>query len=111
MLSSLQSQGYNFVAGDVITAKAADSIGLNHAMITSGRESVSKALEQAKKMYGQLSYLREERNFYKKLIANEAVRIDVFDEAGISFSPMTKRRCLTELKPILTSSATRIRLI
>ena len=38
MLSSLQSQGYNFVAGDVITAKAADSIGLNHAMITSGRE-------------------------------------------------------------------------
>lgn len=85
MLSSLQSQGYNFVAGDVITAKAADSIGLNHAMITSGRESVSKALEQAKKMYGQLSYLREERNFYKKLIANEAVRIDVFDEEGNIF--------------------------
>ena len=36
-------------------------------------------------MYGQLSYLREERNFYKKLIANEAVRINVFDEEGNIF--------------------------
>lgn len=85
MLASLQSQGYNFVAGDVITAKAADSVGLNHAMITSGRESVLKALEQAKKMYGQMSYLREECNFYKRLIANEAVRIDVFDDDGNIF--------------------------
>ncbi len=48
-LKELQRNGYQIIVGDTITVHYAEALGLNGLLLTSGRESVHKALEDAVK--------------------------------------------------------------
>ncbi|MFA1820036.1 PrpR N-terminal domain-containing protein [Virgibacillus oceani] len=48
-LKELQRNGYQIIVGDTITVNRAETLGLNGLLLTSGKESVQKALEEAVK--------------------------------------------------------------
>lgn len=50
-LVGLRSEGYQVIIGDAITVKKAEMLGLNGVLLTSGKESVRKAFQNAKKMH------------------------------------------------------------
>ncbi|WP_174614670.1 PrpR N-terminal domain-containing protein [Virgibacillus ihumii] len=50
-LEKLKQQGYTVVIGDVITVQVAEQVGLRGVLITSGREAVTDALEEGKRVY------------------------------------------------------------
>ncbi|GGJ99109.1 sigma-54-dependent Fis family transcriptional regulator [Lentibacillus kapialis] len=50
-LEELKQQGFNVVIGDVITVQVAEQIGLRGVLITSGKEAVTDAFEEGKRIY------------------------------------------------------------
>ncbi|WP_175631935.1 PrpR N-terminal domain-containing protein [Virgibacillus siamensis] len=50
-LEKLKQQGYTVVIGDVITVQVAEQVGLRGVLITSGKEAISAALEEGKRVY------------------------------------------------------------
>lgn len=82
ILEELKEQGYNFIVGDVITTKAAETIGLNFALLTSGKESIEKALKEAINLCKQLSKRVKERDIYKRVLEREVIYLEVYNSKG-----------------------------
>lgn len=59
ILVQLQQDGYTNIIGDAITVKIAEKLGLNGILLTSGKESVLKSFQNAKKIYGFLSSFKK----------------------------------------------------
>ncbi|KNZ40165.1 sigma-54-dependent Fis family transcriptional regulator [Acetobacterium bakii] len=82
ILEELKEKGYNFVVGDVITTKAAETMGLNYALLTSGKESIEKALKEAIKLCRQLSKSVKEKEIYKRVLEHEVIYLEVYGADG-----------------------------
>lgn len=50
-LEELKQQGFAVVIGDVITVQVAEQVGLRGVLITSGKEAVTDAFEEGKRVY------------------------------------------------------------
>ncbi|MGP4105903.1 PrpR N-terminal domain-containing protein [Virgibacillus sp. L01] len=68
-LEELKQQGFGVVIGDVITVQVAEQVGLRGVLITSGKEAVTDAFEEGKRVYnffrrvnGQFYYFQETFN-------------------------------------------------
>ena len=81
-LKRMQSEGYTMVVGDVITTRIAKSIGMNTILLTSGRESVESALDQAEMIFSVRNNSGLERSRLQWLLKTMPLWATIFDENG-----------------------------
>jgi transcriptional regulator with PAS, ATPase and Fis domain len=78
-LLNLKNEGYEVVIGDVITVKAAKQLGLTGVLITSGKEAIIDALDEARRSYHIFSRLQENVSLFQSLLDSQEQAIAVFD--------------------------------
>lgn len=82
ILVNLQQKGYENIIGDASTTKKAEGLGLNGILLTSGKESVLKSFQQAKRSYRFLSSLHKKYLISHQLLQEEQEAIVVYDING-----------------------------
>jgi transcriptional regulator, propionate catabolism operon regulatory protein len=92
-LKQLLEKGYEVIIGDVITVKEAENLGLNGVLITSGKESILKAFQNAKKMHNYFSILRRKLSIAQQILQEEEEGFVVFDT---TFNSVYSNTCFTE---------------
>lgn len=92
-LKQLLEKGYEVIIGDVITVKEAENLGLNGVLITSGKESILKSFQNAKKIHNYFSILRKKLSITEQILQEEKDGIVVFDE---TFNNVYSNSCFTE---------------
>ena len=70
------------IVGDVISISTAESLGMNNILITSGRESISKALKEAETLFYNTALDREKSLFYRTILDHATESVAVYDEDG-----------------------------
>ena len=70
------------IVGDVISSNTAESLGMNNILITSGKESICKALSEVETLFGNASIDREKALFYRAVLDYAAESAVVYDEDG-----------------------------
>ncbi|MGG1558091.1 PrpR N-terminal domain-containing protein [Geobacillus thermoleovorans] len=78
-----KAAGAQTIIGDTITCKTAEMHGLHSILITSGKESVMEAFEQAKQTYQMIQNAAKEAKRYKQLLQQSHVSIAIYDEQGV----------------------------
>ena len=78
-LSKLKESGYEVVIGDVVTVQTAKQLGLTGVLITSGKEAIFDALEEARRSYRIFSQLQQEVSLYQSLLDCHELAIGVFN--------------------------------
>ena len=102
-LIELQKAGYHFIVGDTVTVRKAEGLGLNGILLTSGKESVLKAFEEAKKIYGLFSVFKEEGMILKSVLDQNDIGIVVLDRnETLIFSNQFIRKQIRELSVLLS---------
>ncbi|WP_270181153.1 sigma-54-dependent Fis family transcriptional regulator [Alkalihalobacillus sp. CinArs1] len=81
-LKSLKNDGYEVVIGDVVTIETAKQLGMNGVLITSGKEAVMEALDEARRVFGLFSELHKEVSLYQSIIDSDERLIGVMDRKG-----------------------------
>ncbi len=79
-LRELKQTGYEVVIGDVITTEAAKRLGLNGILITSGKEAVIEALEEAKRILSLFSRMNEDVSLLKSILDEDDRAVAVIDK-------------------------------
>lgn len=79
-LIKLKEEGYNVIIGDVTAVKAAEKIGMNGVLLTSGKESVLKAFQNAKKVYALTRKIKKEYLIPYSILQNQNEGIVVYDQ-------------------------------
>ncbi|MDX8045509.1 PrpR N-terminal domain-containing protein [Gracilibacillus sp. S3-1-1] len=80
-LLQLQKEGYQIIIGDTITVRNAEAIGLNGLLLTSGRESVIKAFEEAVKI----------KQVYTPITTKELIPKTILDQHDTAIIVMDKK--------------------
>lgn len=70
------------VVGDVISSSIAESLGMNNILITSGRESICKALDDAVNLFRNTAADRKRSHFYRTVLDYAPQAAAVYDESG-----------------------------
>ena len=78
VLETVRAQQYGVILCDTISYTVAQRMGLNAILITSGRESIRMAFENAANMFHAQERLREENRFYRLLLSQQPSEIAVF---------------------------------
>lgn len=91
-LKQLLEKGYEVIIGDVITVKEAENLGLNGVLITSGKESILKAFQNAKKMHNYFSILSRKLSIAQQILQEEEGFV-VFDT---TFNSVYSNACFSE---------------
>lgn len=81
ILHNLKKDGYQMIVGDVITVKKAENLGLNGILLTSGKESVLKSFQNAKKMHNLLSNLKNNYLIPYDILQEEREGVIVYNQA------------------------------
>jgi transcriptional regulator, propionate catabolism operon regulatory protein len=92
-LKELLEKGYEVIIGGIHTVTEAESLGLNGVLITSGKESIMKAFQNAKKMHNYFSILRRNFSIAQQILQEEEEGFVVFDT---SFNSVYSNTCFTE---------------
>lgn len=79
-LESLQRSGYQVIVGDVITVKIAEELGLNGILLTSGKESVIKAFNEARKSFNIIENMRIQYGISDAVLRNMQQYVLVLDQ-------------------------------
>ena len=95
-LRSLQDQQNETILCDVIVNTAAQRLGINSFLITSGIDSIRNAFNQVLLLCNSQQYLRDENLFFRELIRGQIGQTIVFDSQGNLFLST-----LEDLKPDL----------
>lgn len=82
LLAQLQAQGTELVIGDIMTSTIARRIGVNCLLLTSGYESVEKALNSAQSLMDSFAKLERKRVPFQDICHHADYGIVVLDEAG-----------------------------
>lgn len=91
-LKQLLKKGYEVIIGDAITVKEAENLGLNGVLITSGKESILKAFQNAKKIHHYFSILRRKLSIAEQILQEE----DGFVVFDAKFNSVYSNTCFTE---------------
>ena len=70
------------IVGDVISSNTAESLGMNNILITSGKESICKALSEVETLFCNASIDREKALFYRTVLDYAAESVAIYDEDG-----------------------------
>ena len=81
VLRSLPASG-TLVVGDVITSNTAKSLGISSILITSGTESVEKALGTALRFFSNFALLQGSASLYKSALENDPDIVLLLREDG-----------------------------
>lgn len=84
-LQAVQERGYSVILCDMITNITAQHMGINSVLITSGKESICRALETAIQLVYNQERLREENLFFRELINRQLSATMLFEEDGTLF--------------------------
>ncbi len=95
-LRSLQDQQNETILCDMIVNTAAQRLGINSFLITSGIDSIRNAFNQVLLLCNSQQYLRDENLFFRELIRGQIGQTIVFDSQGNLFLST-----LEDLKPDL----------
>lgn len=79
-LLSLKKLGYEVVIGDVVTVQAAKQLGLTGVLITSGKEAIFDALEEARRTYRVFSRLQQDVSLFQSILDCGQQVIGVFNQ-------------------------------
>ncbi|MFP7737356.1 PrpR N-terminal domain-containing protein [Priestia aryabhattai] len=82
ILIQLQQEGYTNIIGDAVTVKTAERLGLNGILLTSGKESVLKSFQNAKKIYRFLSSFKKNYLISFDIVQNETEGIVVYNSTS-----------------------------
>ncbi|MDM5338595.1 PrpR N-terminal domain-containing protein [Fictibacillus enclensis] len=78
-LSSIKELGCEVVIGDVVTVQAAKQLGLTGVLITSGKEAIIDALEEARRTYRIYSRLQQDVSLLQHVLDCSEQPIAVFN--------------------------------
>lgn len=78
-LIKLKEDGFHVIIGDVTAVKKAEKVGLNGVLLTSGKESVLKAFQNAKKVYALTKRVKRDYLIPYSILQNEKEGIAVYD--------------------------------
>ncbi|PGY06592.1 sigma-54-dependent Fis family transcriptional regulator [Bacillus sp. AFS031507] len=92
-LKRLLEKDYEVIIGDVITVKEAENLGLNGVLITSGKESIIKAFQNAKKMHNYFYILRKKLSIAQQILQEEKEGFVVFDQ---TYNSIYSNTCFAE---------------
>ena len=84
-LRSLQDKQCETILSDVIVNTAAQRLGINSFLITSGTDSIRNAFYQVLLLCSSQQYLRDENLFFRELIRGQIGQTIVFDSQGNLF--------------------------
>ncbi|MFV0351621.1 MAG: PrpR N-terminal domain-containing protein [Oscillospiraceae bacterium] len=84
-LHSIQDKEYQGILCDVIVNTAAQRLGINSYLITSGTDSIRNAFNRALLLYDSQKYLRDENLFFQDLLRGQIGQTLVFDSQGNLF--------------------------
>lgn len=74
--------GVQLVLGDVVTVQAAEAMGYNGILITSGRESVLEALAEVRRMYSVVNRAQANERLYSQLLERHHAGVLAVDGKG-----------------------------
>lgn len=101
-LTNLKLKGYSMVLCDMICSTTAQELGLNSILITSGKESIEIAFEQALKLSKSYKSLKSKTNFLLNVIENQNNHTVIFDSHGnLFFSSLDTQKGISIEKPDL----------
>jgi transcriptional regulator, propionate catabolism operon regulatory protein len=94
-----KAEGAQTIIGDTITCKTAEANGLQSILITSGKESVIEAFEQAKQTYQAMKNAAKQVKLYKQLLQKTKIPIAIYNENGtIQFASSSFQKILAFMK-------------
>jgi transcriptional regulator, propionate catabolism operon regulatory protein len=94
-----KAEGAQTIIGDTITCKTAEANGLQSILITSGKESVIEAFEQAKQTYQIMKNATKQVKLYKQLLQKTKIPIAIYNENGtIQFASPSFQKILAFMK-------------
>lgn len=97
-LKDLKKRGYQMVLCDMIANTTAKRLGLNAILITSGKESISTAFDQAVKLSSSYATIKAENQFLGEIIRQESNHTVVLNEhSEVFFSTVDS----TQLAPVM----------
>ncbi|MFK9091680.1 PrpR N-terminal domain-containing protein [Bacillus salipaludis] len=79
-LTNLKKRGYEVVIGDVVTVQAAKQLGMTGVLITSGKEAILEALEEARRSYRLFSRLQQDVSLFQSILDCQEQAIAVIDK-------------------------------
>ncbi|MBS4212934.1 PrpR N-terminal domain-containing protein [Neobacillus rhizophilus] len=79
ILTNLKKHGYEVIIGDVVTVQTAKQLGLTGVLITSGKEAIMDALEEAKRSYRIFSQLQQDVSLFQSILDCNEQPIGVFN--------------------------------
>ncbi|RRJ65070.1 sigma-54-dependent Fis family transcriptional regulator [Paenibacillus oralis] len=79
VLQELREQGYQIIVGDVITVKEAEKLGLIGFLLTSGKESVLRSFQQARKWHALFEACKREYGMAYQVLQAEQAGVAVYD--------------------------------
>ncbi|WP_043930252.1 sigma-54-dependent Fis family transcriptional regulator [Bacillus sp. EB01] len=112
LVLKLKSSGFQQIVGDVITVRTSNELGLRGFLIQSGKESIIKALEDAKLLYGYMAHQNILKQAFEQLVQKDNLNFMIIDnedriiyELWTDFhsNPLSKNQlqlALTDLKVI-----------
>lgn len=78
-IQQLKAENYSMIIGDVIAVNTAKRLHLNGILITSGEESIFKALNEARRVFHEKKRLADLESFQNAITAQMDERLVVFD--------------------------------
>ncbi|MED3668589.1 PrpR N-terminal domain-containing protein [Geobacillus kaustophilus] len=78
-----KAAGAQTIIGDTVTCKTAEAHGLHSILITSGKESVIEAFEQARQTYQMIQHKANEAALYKQLLHKSGAAVAMYNEQGV----------------------------
>lgn len=82
ILLELQQKGFTRILGDVVTVEVSSRLGMHGMLIHSGRESISEAFEEARRLYQSLNKNQKLLRIAQTLLAEREADFLVADEEG-----------------------------
>jgi transcriptional regulator with PAS, ATPase and Fis domain len=79
-LLNIKKLGYEVVIGDVVTVQSAKQLGLTGVLITSGKEAIIEALEEARRSYRIFSRLQQEVSLFQSVLNFDDRAVGIFNK-------------------------------
>ncbi|MFC0015025.1 MULTISPECIES: sigma-54-dependent Fis family transcriptional regulator [Allobacillus] len=81
-LERLKQEGFTVVIGDVITVEVAQRLGLRGVLITSGKEAVMNAIDEAKRIHHFFRRVNYRHHIYKQAFNEMPLPVMLVNEEG-----------------------------
>lgn len=81
-LERLKQEGFTVVIGDVITIEVAQRLGLRGVLITSGREAIMNAIDEAKRIHHFFRRVNYRHHIYRQVLNEMPLPVMLVDEEG-----------------------------